>query len=71
MKSKKLRAVSNSGPLIHLAKINALWLLEKLFDEILIPIEVKEETVDAGLKLGFDDARIIQKAIKDGKNKGS
>ena len=64
MKPKRLRAVSNSGPLIHLAKIGALWLLEELFEEILIPIEVKRETVDAGIELGYDDAKIIGEAIE-------
>lgn len=67
MNSRKLKAVSNSGPLIHLAKIGALWLLDALFDEILIPIEVKREAVDAGIELGHDDARIIREFIKRGK----
>ena len=67
MKQKRLRAVSDSGPLIHLAKIGALWLLEKLFDEILIPIEVKRETVDAGIESGYSDAEIIKEAIERGK----
>ena len=69
MKSKRLRAVSNSGPLIHLAKIGALWLLEELFEEILIPAEVKRETVDAGIELGYEDTKIIEETIIRGKIK--
>lgn len=66
MRPKKLRAVSDSGPLIHLSKIGALWLLEALFDEVLIPTEVKREAVDAGIELGYNDARTIEGAICGG-----
>jgi len=69
VKPKRLRVVSNSGPLIHLAKIGALWLLEELFEEILIPIEVERETVNTGIELGYDDAKIIGEAIERGKIK--
>lgn len=64
-----MKAVSNSGPLIHLAKISALWLLWNLFDEIVIPVEVKRDVVDIGLALGYDDAKIIERAISEGKIK--
>lgn len=38
-----MRAVSNAGPLIHLARINHLHLLPALFDEVLIPVAVWQE----------------------------
>ncbi|MGA1823404.1 MAG: DUF3368 domain-containing protein [bacterium] len=43
-----LRVVSNSSPLIHLAKIDLLNLLHSQFDEILIPRAVWREAVEEG-----------------------
>jgi len=40
-----MRAVVNSSPLIFLAKIGKLDLLNKLFDEVIIPKAVYEEVV--------------------------
>ncbi|MHA1300748.1 MAG: hypothetical protein ACTSO9_15130 [Candidatus Helarchaeota archaeon] len=57
-------AVSNSGPLIHLAKAGLLELL-KIYD-VSIPSEVKIEVVDEGKKKGYSDAILIEEAIKDG-----
>jgi len=57
-------AVSNSGPLIHLAKTGLLHLI-KLYD-ILIPQEVKREVVDVGKEKGYSDAFLVEKAIDDG-----
>jgi len=57
-------AVSNSGPLIHLAKAGLLHLI-KLYD-VAIPQEVKREVVDAGKEKGYTDAFLIEKAIDDG-----
>lgn len=57
-------AMSNSGPLIHLAKAGLLELI-KLYD-IMIPPEVKNEVVDKGKEKGFSDAVLIEKAINDG-----
>lgn len=59
-------AVSNAGPLIHLARINRLHLLKALFQEVVIPIEVKIETVDKGRESGFSDAIQVDKAINEG-----
>ena len=58
--------VSNAGPLIHLAKANALHILQALFHTILIPDEVKTETVDKGKDKGHPDALQIEKAIQQG-----
>jgi len=43
--------VSNSGPLIHLAKAGLLELI-KLYD-IVIPVEVRYEVVDRGKEKGL------------------
>lgn len=58
--------VSNAGPLIHLAKVNLLHLLKSLYGEVIIPSDVKVETVDRGKERGFPDAIRIEKAIKEG-----
>ena len=60
------KIVSNATPLIYLAKIGRLQLLRSLFDEVVIPIEVKQEVVDAGKLLGQKDAFVIEKAIEEG-----
>jgi len=62
----KAHAISNAGPLIHLAKANALHILQALFHTILIPDEVKIETVDKGKDKGHPDALQIEKAIQQG-----
>jgi len=58
--------VSDAGPLIHLAQINKLYLLKKLFKQVIITPNVKREAVDEGIKLGHSDAQIIGKAIEEG-----
>ena len=42
------RAVSNSSPLIHLAAIHRLALLQEFYAEVLIPPAVWREVVDEG-----------------------
>lgn len=55
-----LKVVCNSSPLIHLAKIGKLELLEKFFDEILIPEAVYRECViEGGMR---DDVKRIADA---------
>lgn len=56
-----LKVVCNSTPLIHLAKIGKLHLLEEIFHEILIPPSVYRECVIEGN--GRDDAQNIQNAL--------
>jgi uncharacterized protein len=58
--------VSNSSPLVYLARIEKLFLLHKLFSKIYIPEEVKREVVIEGVKLHRSDAFIIEKEIKKG-----
>jgi len=52
--------VSNSGPLIALAKLNLLDLLENFFGKIVIPEEVWREVVEKGI--GKPGAEAIRKA---------
>jgi predicted nucleic acid-binding protein len=60
-------AVSNSGPLIHLAQINCLDLLFFLFDKVLIPKAVYKEVIESGQQQGHHDARYINKEIDKGR----
>ncbi len=55
-----MTAVSNAGPLIHLAKIRRLNLLWKIFGEIVIPRTVKVEVIDKGKEKGRPDAFLIE-----------
>jgi len=59
-------AVSDAGPLIHLAQTSKLNLLKKVFKKVIITPNVKREAVDEGVKLGHSDAQIIGKAIEEG-----
>ena len=43
-----MRAVSNAGPIIHLSWIGRLDLLAALFEEVLVPLAVREEVLRAG-----------------------
>jgi hypothetical protein len=56
-------AVSNSGPLIHLALVGLLDLVFKLYDVILIPQSVYDEIVVKGKEEGDSDAIILEQAI--------
>lgn len=58
--------VSNSGPLIHLARIDRLKLLKELFGKVMIPQEVKIEVVDRGKEEGAPDAFLIESEIEKG-----
>lgn len=58
--------VSDAGPLIHLAQINKLYLVKKLFSQAIITSNVKREAYDEGVRLGHADAHLIGKAIEEG-----
>ncbi len=58
--------VSNSGPLIHLARIDRLKLLKELFGEVIIPFEVRIEVVDRGKEEGMADAFLIESEVENG-----
>lgn len=58
--------VSNTSPLLYLAKLGKLEILKIIFNKIYIPEAVYEEAVLNGKEKGFLDARIIEKAVSDG-----
>lgn len=66
MRSKKSLVVSNAGPLIRLAKTHSLHLFQDVHHEVVIPQEVKNETVDRGIGKGLPDAIQISDAINEG-----
>jgi len=53
--------IVNSTPLIYLAKINKLNLLNRLWNNIQAPEEVKKECVETGKDRGYIDAYSLQK----------
>ncbi len=58
--------VSNTSPLLYLAKLGKLHFLKSLFDKVIIPNKVYEEVVVKGKEKRVIDAKIIEKAIIDG-----
>ena len=57
--------VSDSGPLIWLARYQLLDLLQKFFDKIVIPYSVYKEVVVVGIKKGYNDAYEVKDKIDD------
>jgi hypothetical protein len=51
-------AVTDSGPLISLAKLDHLRLLPVLYERVVIPRAVYDEVVTIGLRRGYPDARV-------------
>ena len=66
MGSKRRIVVSNSGPLIHLARIGRPNLLRELFGTVIIPVDVKIEVADRGKEEGAADAFLIESEIRAG-----
>lgn len=64
-KKSKLFLVSNSSPLILLAKINKLDMLEKLYKKIYVPYEVYNEVVVKGKKENYSDAALIEGYVNE------
>jgi uncharacterized protein len=58
--------VSDSGPLIHLAQINKLAVLQRLFGCIIVTPRVRIEVVDEGIQRNFPDAQVAAEAFSDG-----
>lgn len=57
--------VSNSSPLIYLAKVARLDLIRDLYERIWIPTAVFDEVVARGKALQISDASIIERAVGD------
>ena len=49
MDVKHKKVVCNSSPIINLTKINSLYLLEKLYGQVFIPVAVYNELVVEGI----------------------
>jgi predicted nucleic acid-binding protein len=60
-----LVVLSNAGPLITLAKLNRLDLLETLYQQVQIPRAVYTEVVTQGLRYGAPDALLIKAFWQD------
>lgn len=58
--------VSDSGPLIHLAQINQISLLKRIFGRVLIVLPVKREVVDEGIRGAYPDAKLVGEALGEG-----
>lgn len=58
-------AVSDSTPLIHLAKIGCINFLKNLFEKIIIPKEVYEEVIIEGKKQGKNEILLIEKLMEE------
>ena len=58
--------VSNTSPLIWLAKIGKLNLLKDLFGIVLVSEESYKEAVEIGLEEGYSDALVIKDAFDRG-----
>lgn len=57
--------ISNTSPLLYLAKLGKLGLLKSLFRKIVIAEEVYREVVVRGKQQGFIDALAVEQAIND------
>lgn len=58
--------ISDTSPLIWLAKVGKITLLKDLFGEVIIPQEVYIEAVEKGLQYGFTNAQTIKECINEG-----
>ena len=63
MTSPPRAAVSDSTPLIYLAKIGRLDIIRDVFQKIYVPEAVIDEAVTQGKALNISDASIIEKAV--------
>lgn len=60
-----MSAVTKTGPLIVLAKLNRLHLLPALYGEVVVPQAVYQESVVVGQVRGYSDAGAIQSFLED------
>ncbi len=56
--------ITNSGPLIALAKLGFLDILGRLYEKVMMPRAVYEEVVSGGLAGGYADPLQIQLALQ-------
>lgn len=58
--------IFDATPLIYLAKVDQLSLLEALDGSCVIPEQVYDEVVETGIEQGYQDARQIEQRVEDG-----
>lgn len=63
MQKNNNKIIFNSSPLINLAKINSLSLIENLFDQIIIPPAVRIEVIEQARNI--DESSDIKQLIQD------
>lgn len=61
-----MTVVSDSTPLIHLAKVGRLEILFALYREVVITPQVFKEVVEEGIVLEKEDARVVERYIGRG-----
>ena len=62
-----MTVITNSGPLMALAKLGLLHLLPQLYGKVLLPEAVYSEVVSTGRERGYSDALFVQAEIKTGR----
>lgn len=62
----KTVAVSNSTPLIYLAKIGKITLLEEIFEKMYIPEEVFREVIVKGREFDKEKVLLLEQLIEEG-----
>ena len=58
-----MTAVTNTGPLIVLAKLNHLHLLPALYGEVIVPHAVYRESIAVGQARGYHDAEATHSSV--------
>src|SRR5208283_2989138 len=58
--------ISNSSPLIHLARLGKLGYIMKTFSSITIPDAVRYETIERGKSEGYSDAVMLERLETEG-----
>jgi len=61
-----MNAIIDASSLIVLAREDALWLLDRIFDIVGLTPDVERETVTQGKAKGYTDATRIEAAIVAG-----
>jgi len=58
--------VSNTSPLIHLARLGKLGYMRKVFPSVMIPPAVRSEAIDSGRDEGHSDSRALEGLESEG-----
>ena len=65
MKMAKITAVSDSGPLMALAKLGVLYRVFSIYATLIIPETVYHEVVTSGLVIGARDANGCRQLLSE------